>query len=172
MFSINEGLRFLIISITAVLITSCYDVSDENISQPNQPLSENQMFLNIYKNPTCACCGKWVEYIENNGISAEVHELSDLSMIKSKHGISARYRSCHTAVSSDGYVFEGHIPAKFIHQFLGEKPENAIGLAVPAMPVGSPGMEVDDKFMPYQVLLLKADGSSEIYADIATKEDQ
>jgi len=75
-------------------------------------------------------------------------------------------------VSTDGFVFEGHIPAKFIHQFLNEKPENAIGLAVPAMPVGSPGMEVGNKFMPYQVLLLKADGSSEIYADVPTAEKQ
>ena len=172
MLSINESFRFLIISITAVLITSCSDVSDESITQANQSLAEEPVFLNVYKDPTCGCCGKWVEYIENNGFAAEVHDSSDLSMIKSKHGISARYRSCHTAVSSDGYVFEGHIPAKFMRQFLGETPENAIGLAVPAMPVGSPGMEVGDKFMPYQVLLLKADGTSEIYADIATKEDQ
>ena len=95
-----------------------------------------------------------------------------LQRLKTEHGINPQYRSCHTAVSTDGFVFEGHIPAKYVHQFLSDTPEGAIGLAVPAMPVGSPGMEVDDKFMPYQVLLIKKDGGSEVYADISTREEQ
>ena len=69
-------------------------------------------------------------------------------------------------------MFEGHIPTKLVTQFLDNPPDEAIGLAVPGMPVGSPGMEVGDKFMPYQVLLLKRDGGHEIYADISRPEQQ
>ena len=72
-----------------------------------------------------------------------------------------------TAVSSDGYVFEGHVPAHVIQRFLTDPPNNAIGLAVPGMPVGSPGMEVGDRFDPYDVLLLRTDGSSEVYIHMA-----
>ena len=72
----------------------------------------------------------------------------------------------HTVVSKDGYVIEGHIPAKYITQFLNEKPINTLGLSVPGMPVGSPGMEYQNKFMPYQVLVLNKDGTSSIYAEI------
>lgn len=89
-----------------------------------------------------------------------------MSAIKDKFAVPKQYRSCHTAVSLGGYVFEGHIPAKIMQRFLNEKPANALGLAVPGMPVGSPGMEVEDKFMPYQVLLLNKDGSTSVYANI------
>ena len=83
--------------------------------------------------------------------------------------IRDRYRSCHTTVSSDGFVFEGHIPSKYVEQFLSEKHTDAIGLSVPGMPMGSPGMEVGDRFMPYDVLILFKDGSSKVYAEVNTK---
>ena len=172
MFKINKCFRWLIVSVIAILITACSDISGEDITHSNRSHLQESVLLNVYKSPTCGCCGKWVEHIESNGFAVEIHHPSNLASLKSKQGIDVQYRSCHTAVSTDGFVFEGHIPAKFIHQFLNEKPENAIGLAVPAMPVGSPGMEVGNKFMPYQVLLIKADGSSEIYADIRTAEEQ
>jgi len=100
-----------------------------------------------------------------------------LSQLKTELGIQTQYRSCHTGVSKDGYVFEGHVPAKFIQQFLQQPPADAIGLAVPAMPIGSPGMEVDNghggsKFMAYQVLLLKSDGSSEVFATLSDYSEQ
>ena len=81
-------------------------------------------------------------------------------------------RSCHTSVTDDGFVFEGHIPAKFIKKFLAEKPFGARGLAVPAMPTGTPGMEFGDLLQPYKIYLLKTDGSIEIYAEVNTAEDQ
>jgi len=89
-----------------------------------------------------------------------------------KYGIKPNYRSCHTAVTRNGFAFEGHVPAKFIKQFLAEKHNNAIGLSVPAMPVGSPGMEVGERFMPYNVLILFKDGTSEVYAEVKTYEEQ
>ena len=86
--------------------------------------------------------------------------------IKEKYNIKPEYRSCHTAVSEDGYIFEGHIPSKYITQFLSEKNSDAIGLSVPGLPLGSPGMEVGDRFTPYDVLILYKDGTSKVYAEI------
>lgn len=128
--------------------------------------------LEVYKSPTCGCCKKWIDHIDNNGFQSIVHNRVDLSSIKKKQGIAPRYRSCHTAVSEEGYSFEGHVPAKFIKQFLAEKPKDALGLAVPAMPVGTPGMEVGDKFQPYRVLLLKTDGSYETYSMVNSYKEQ
>jgi hypothetical protein len=172
MLRIKVRFFWIIVSIISIVVSACSNITDENISpEANSPLRE-LISLSVYKSPTCGCCGKWVEYIENNGFTAHTHDAIDLASIKTEHGINPQYRSCHTAVSTDGFVFEGHIPAKFIHQFLSDIPKDAIGLAVPAMPVGSPGMEYEDKFMPYQVLLIKKDGGSEVYADIGTKEEQ
>ena len=84
----------------------------------------------------------------------------------------ARYGSCHTGVSKDGFVFEGHVPARYIIQFLNNPPADARGLTVPAMPLGSPGMEYNDQFAPYEVLLLKKDGSVEVYAAVESYEQQ
>ena len=80
--------------------------------------------------------------------------------------IAPEYRSCHTTVSSNGFVFEGHMPSKYIEKFLSEDHSNAIGLTVPGMPLGSPGMEFDNRFMPYDILIMYSDGSSKVYAQI------
>ena len=129
----------------------------------------------VYKSPTCSCCVGWIEHLHESGYSTTITDLkdfNDLQAMKAQYGIAAENRSCHTAVSPDGYVFEGHVPAKFIKRFMSEKPEGAIGLSVPAMPIGTPGMEMGDKFTPYKLLLLKKDGSSEVYADIKTAAEQ
>ena len=86
--------------------------------------------------------------------------------IKQMYNIKPKYRSCHTGVSTDGYIFEGHIPSKYITQFLSEDHPNAIGLSVPGMPLGSPGMEVENRFMPYEVLILFKDGTNAVYAQV------
>ena len=94
-------------------------------------------------------------------------DLDSLSEIKADFGIEGKYRSCHTGnvVTEKGsFVFEGHIPAKHIKAFLASPPENAIGLSVPGMPIGSPGMEVGDRKDYYQVLVMYKDGSSSVFA--------
>ena len=128
--------------------------------------------LLVYKTPTCGCCKKWISHIENEGIIADSKDFQNISSLKTRFGIKPNYRSCHTAVTKNGFVFEGHVPAKFIKQFLAEKHNNAIGLSVPSMPVGSPGMEVGERFMPYNVLILFKDGTSEVYAEVKTYEEQ
>lgn len=132
----------------------------------------NSLALLVYKTPSCGCCKKWISHIEDEGFIAHSKDLSSISSVKNALGIKPNYRSCHTAVTRDGFAFEGHVPAKFIRQFLSEKHSNTIGLSVPAMPLGSPGMEVGDRFMPYKVLILFKDGTSKVYAEVNTYEEQ
>ncbi len=126
----------------------------------------------VHKRTQCGCCNEWISHIEENGIQTETHNLDDLNPVKNKYGIEPKLQSCHTSISKDGYIFEGHIPAKFIKQFLTEKPDGAIGLAVPSMPVGSPGMEYKNMFRPYFIYVLKIDGSREKYAKVETAQEQ
>lgn len=125
--------------------------------------------LLVHKTLTCGCCKMWVEHLKMNGLKANTQDHENLEDIKKMYGIKPQYRSCHTAVSKDGYIFEGHIPSRYITQFLSENHPNAIGLSVPGMPLGSPGMEVGNRFMAYDVLILFKDGTSNVYAEIRGK---
>ncbi|WP_352339195.1 DUF411 domain-containing protein [Psychrobacter sp. 16-MNA-CIBAN-0192] len=126
----------------------------------------------VYKDANCGCCKAWVGYAEDNGLNATAHDVADLSLFKERYGVPQQMRSCHTTVTTDGFVFEGHVPAKHMAQFLAKPPKKAIGLAVPSMPVGSPGMEYQGKFMPYKVMQLNKDGTTEVYAAIETPQQQ
>lgn len=130
--------------------------------------------LDVYKSPTCGCCGMWIEHAEERGFQVVAHDLDNDALTREKlqRGVTLRYQSCHTAVADDGSVFEGHIPAHLIHQYLADKPAGAIGLAVPGMPIGSPGMEVGERFDAYDVYLLKADGSAEVYTRVSDQQSQ
>ena len=128
--------------------------------------SQNKFSLLVHKTPTCGCCKKWVKHLEDNSFSMMIKDHQNLQKIKTQYSIKPKYQSCHTAVSKEGYIFEGHIPSKFIKNFLEDPEPNAIGLSVPGMPLGSPGMEVEGRFMPYDVLVLYKDGSSKVYAEI------
>ncbi|WP_448569109.1 DUF411 domain-containing protein [Thalassotalea ganghwensis] len=128
--------------------------------------------LKVYKTPSCGCCNKWISHIQEQGLVVYSKNIDDIDSIKNQYRIPYNHRSCHTAISANGFVFEGHVPAKYIQQFLSEQHPNAIGLTVPAMPVGSPGMEVGERFMPYKVLMLLNDGTSKVYADINSYKEQ
>ena len=128
--------------------------------------------LDVYKSPYCGCCTLWMDHLVENGFTSTSHHPEELGVLKQELGVPARYGSCHTGVSEAGFVFEGHVPARYVRAFLDNPPEDAIGLTVPAMPVGSPGMEYKDQFNPYDVLLLKRDGSVEVYASVASYEEQ
>lgn len=142
-------------------------------AKPSQSVAAaKQVALDVYKSETCGCCEDWIHHMQDQDFAVTSHHPLDLAAEKQELGVAPRYQSCHTAVSADGYLFEGHIPAKLVTRFLNEKPEGAIGLAVPGMPVGSPGMEMDDRFTPYDVLLLKEDGSSQVYARMETAQAQ
>lgn len=117
----------------------------------------------VYKSPTCGCCLAWADQMQAAGFDVEVRDVDDLGPIKRQFGVPASSASCHTAQVGD-YFIEGHVPAEDIERLLAERPA-AKGLAVPGMPLGSPGMEVPDgRTQPYDVLLIGADGSSQVFA--------
>lgn len=128
--------------------------------------------LEAFKDESCGCCGLWVEHMESQGFACNVRLPDDLNAVKERFGIPPQFQSCHTAVSTDGFLFEGHVPARFVAQFLAAPPAGARGLMVPGMPLGSPGMEVEDRFTPYDILALMADGSAAVYASMRSRADQ
>jgi hypothetical protein len=151
------GLMFVVLG----LQISCTDSGPAGES--NTAVSTPRM--EVFKKASCDCCGKWIEHVESAGFKVKARNRVNMNTIKREFNIAPQYQSCHTAVY-EGYVFEGHIPIDVIHQFVENPPGDAVGLSVPGMPVGSPGMEIGDRLDEYDVLLLKSDGSSEIYAHI------
>lgn len=153
-------------------LVACSPQSDQGAVTASA--AETATVLEVYKSPTCGCCGAWVTHAEERGFETVIHDLEndELTREKLRRGINLRYHSCHTAVAEDGSVFEGHIPAYLVHQYLADKPSGSIGLAVPGMPIGSPGMEVGERLDPYDVYLLKADGSTEVYTRITDFQSQ
>ena len=152
-------------------------VKNDKLTPTSAPVNISSSLLKnvsatVYKDANCGCCKEWVGYAKDNGLSATTHDVADLSVFKDRYGVPQQMRSCHTTVTTDGYVFEGHVPAKHMAQFLENPPVGAIGLAVPSMPVGSPGMEYKGKFMPYKVMQLNNDGTTEVYAAIESPQQQ
>jgi hypothetical protein len=116
----------------------------------------------VYKTPTCGCCRAWVEHVQQAGFVVEVHDTADVQPIKNENGLPQHLASCHTALV-DGYVIEGHVPADVIRKLLAERPQVA-GIAVPGMPVGSPGMEVPGgRKDPYDIIAFARDGKVSVY---------
>lgn len=116
--------------------------------------------ITVYKTSTCGCCGDWIDHLEENGFAAEVHDLQDLTPVKIAAGLKPELASCHTAIVGD-YAIEGHVPATDIKRLLQEKPD-ARGLAVPGMPMGSPGMEGPYRDS-YDTLLYTRDGGTSVF---------
>ena len=117
--------------------------------------------VEVWKDPTCGCCKEWIAHLRNAGFTVTAHDSGNIAA-RTKAGIALQYGSCHTALV-DGYAIEGHVPAREIQRLLKERPA-AIGLAVPGMVIGSPGMEQGGRVDPYTVLLLYRDGGSSTYA--------
>ena len=135
------------------------------IASPALAATDEQSSIEVWKSPTCGCCEKWVKHLEDNGFAVKVNNArsSTLQQIKRQAGIEKKIASCHTAMVG-GYVIEGHVPAADIERLVKEHPD-AVGLTVPKMPIGSPGMEhPSGETEPYDVLLVKKDGSVEVFA--------
>ena len=122
--------------------------------------------VEVYKSPTCGCCNDWIKHLQANGFTnIKTFDVGNAKK-RAEVGMSLRYGSCHTALI-DGYVVEGHVPAREIKRLLKERPK-ALGLSVPGMPLGSPGMEVDDgRVDRYDVLLVQKDETATVYASYA-----
>ena len=130
------------ISMVAVAVLTTAFVAHRPASPPHE--------IMVWKSPSCGCCGAWVTYMREHGFKVTVVDMNDVSPVKRQHQVPENLWSCHTAVV-DGYVIEGHVPTVALKRFLNDKP-SAIGLAVPGMPVGSPGME-GGSAEPYDVVM-------------------
>lgn len=117
--------------------------------------------IEVWKSPTCGCCTLWVDHMRANGFQPTVHDVLDVAPIKRKLGVPSALESCHTAVVA-GFALEGHVPADVVRQMLKTKPQIA-GLAVPGMPMGSPGMEGSRKD-PYNVVAFTRSGTTSVFA--------
>ena len=119
--------------------------------------------MTVYRSASCGCCTSWGSHIASAGYRIEDHVTEDMDAVKKARGISPQQASCHTAVV-EGYVIEGHVPASAIHRLLSERP-NIRGLAVPGMPMGSPGMEVAGvEAERFEVLAIAHDGTTSVFA--------
>ena len=117
--------------------------------------------MTVWKSPWCECCGSWVEHMRAAGFKIQVREVEDLDLVKQMAAVPDNLQSCHTA-RVGGYTVEGHVPAEDVMRLLEERPD-AIGLVVPGMPSGSPGME-NGEHDPYHVLMLMHDGKTGVFS--------
>ena len=156
----DENRRAVALSLVAGVLATA--VSGRLTATPANELSATKP-IEVWTGPSCGCCKDWVRHLEENGFDVLSHEGGN-SEARQRLGMPARFGSCHTA-EIGGYAIEGHVPAQEIHRLVEEGPE-AIGLSVPAMPRGSPGMDgpaygnVQD---PYDVLLIASDGSASVF---------
>ena len=127
-------------------------------------LAQGKPMVQVYKDPTCGCCSNWVEHLRTQGFSTKTTDVADIDQVKAKNKVPREQRSCHTALVG-GYVIEGHVPAADIQRLLKQRPAGVIGLAVPGMPIGSPGMEVPgSRPQAYNVIAFDKDGHTSVFA--------
>jgi hypothetical protein len=135
-------------------------------ADPKEPATSSysdKPVVTIYKSPTCGCCGDWVAYLADNGYSVLTEYVDNMTPIKQQYQVPTALQSCHTAIV-DGYVIEGHVPVADMERLLSERPD-VVGIAVPGMPIGSPGMETPGVAAePYDVLTFDKVGHTEVYA--------
>ena len=115
----------------------------------------------VHRSPTCTCCGKWLEHLKENDFNVEDNVTNDVQPIKDKFGVTREMASCHTALV-DGYVIEGHVPANDIKTLLKTKPK-VVGIAVPGMVNGSPGMEMGASKEPYKVMSFDRENHTKVF---------
>lgn len=165
----------LFLALAAVLTLAACEVGetveDMTAEQPAEtatpvvPVAADAPLVTVYKSPTCGCCKAWASYMEREGFRVETRDVVDMTTVKDSLGVPSDLSSCHTG-TVDGYVLEGHVPAEQVRRLLAERPE-ARGLAVPGMPIGSPGMEQGDLRQPYDVLVVGEGGEAAVYDHIA-----
>jgi len=144
--------------------------SDAAVAEPAAQLSDAERSVAVAKTASCGCCSAWVTHMRSAGfeVAAENMAMGQLMRFKTTHGIRPEHASCHTA-RVGGYTIEGHVPAGDVVRLLKERPD-AVGLTVPGMPIGSPGMEVGDRRDAYEVLLVLKDGGTRVFSSYSEKQ--
>ncbi len=141
------------LAVASIFMTLTFNV----LAETSEPVE-----VEVYRSPSCGCCGKWVKHLEANNFVVKDIVSDDVQTIKNQHGVAANMASCHTALVN-GYVVEGHVPAMDIKKLLKIKPA-VVGITVPGMPVGTPGMEMGDRKDPYKVLSFDKQNQSKVFS--------
>jgi hypothetical protein len=153
-----------LLALGTLLVAGCASGDAESKSGATAADTTDLPTVTVYKSPTCGCCAKWVDHMKAAGFTVETRDVDDVRQKKDQFGVPQQLRSCHTAYAG-GEVFEGHIPADVIKQYLANDTSKARGLAVPGMPIGSPGMEVPGRLaQPYEVFAFRGDGRAAVYS--------
>ncbi|NJP05919.1 MAG: DUF411 domain-containing protein [Chloroflexaceae bacterium] len=153
----------VIIILMSIILVACASPTTETAPEAQTDNRQAASTVLVYKSPTCGCCSDWVEYLEEHGYTVTVEEVTDLVAIKQQYHVPPDMGSCHTALI-DGYVIEGHVPVEDIERLLSERPD-VLGIAVPGMPPGSPGMEIENyPPQPFEVLTFDVGGNATVYA--------
>lgn len=159
----NFNRRTFLAAVPFALAACSAGAQESTANQTREPAAPAGLpELIVHKTPTCGCCGAWIDHVRANGFTVRVVEVADTSPVARRLGVPDPLRSCHTA-EIDGYAIEGHVPASDIRRLLVERPD-AAGLAVPGMPLGSPGMEMGDRRENYDVILFDNAGRTRIFA--------
>jgi len=143
------------------ILLAAFVVPADAAQQGSKPATSSAQPIRVYRTATCGCCGLWVDHLKGAGFDPTVHIVAHMNEAPPHARVPAALHSCHTA-TLEGYIVEGHVPADVIRQLLKERPK-VLGIAVPGMPLGSPGME-SPRPQPYEVLTFDASGQTTVYA--------
>lgn len=131
---------------------------------PDAARSGSGVAMTVYRDPSCGCCEAWAKIAQDAGYRVQVIDSPDMPGIKRRHSVPAKLASCHTAIVG-GYAIEGHVPLKDVGRLLAVRPQGALGIAVPGMPRGSPGMEMPDGSVdPFHVMTFDSVGGITVFA--------
>ncbi|MDH4046644.1 MAG: DUF411 domain-containing protein [Gammaproteobacteria bacterium] len=162
--------NLLVLALAAVLLQPGLVASEEKSPAKNETtVGDNERHVRMHKNPGCGCCDLWAEHLRQHGFSVAVTEDPKVYDLKESSGIPQPLHSCHTAFVGK-YFVEGHVPAKDILSLLRLKPQGVTGIAVPGMPLGSPGME-HPRPQSFNTIALTSDGSAYVFAKHEAGED-
>jgi len=129
---------------------------------PSGLRAQTKVAMEVFKDPGCSCCEKWIAHMSANGFATAVRNTSDMAPVKKRYKVPSALESCHTAIIG-AYIIEGHVPADDVKRLLSTKPAGIVGLTIPGMPASAPGMDVTP-FQAYTVLAFDAKGASSVFA--------
>jgi len=154
----TNGMRHFIATIAILALSAGAAQAAEGAWNQGPPAMDKPTEITVYRSPTCSCCGRWLKHMQKNGFVVKDIQTEDMDAIKKQHGVPENLQSCHTALVG-GYVVEGHVPAGDVADLLKNHPK-AVGLTVPGMPAGTPGMEMGGRNDPFTVLEFDEQGKA------------
>ncbi len=151
------------VTVFLILLACAFNSAAESVWDKPSPFASEPVEITVYRSPSCNCCGIWLDHLRKHNFVVTDIKTEDVNAIKQKYGVSPQLASCHTALV-EGYVVEGHVPAADIRKLLAEKP-GVVGLSVPGMPQGTPGMEMGGRKEPFSVISFDKAGANQQFTD-------